>query len=329
MGNEINDDDKPFGNSFAKPLLEEETVSREYARTGSPIKTDSKEVEQPVIDRVEFNFDQFEQLAETQAAAAQAAAEDEDEEDASEISQTEHNDGLDPSEVALNKKVQAKIAKSQSKNIVGMYVMLLRAIWKWIGKVDEQKLTMMHAKRQIDINAIIQNHPLIYHIKQMNEDVDSWEIDEDQEEAIEEALEIYMVSKNIQTSPGMNLAMAMGVPAVEMIGRALSHKKSIKTLISSVQEMQKQAMKRESTSFNSQNNQIKDLQDQLEQERESNRNKQLMETIVTEKSEKVAPPKTPTGGRNVRKNERSKEITVKSNKPAVSIEKKETVKTEK
>lgn len=319
MENQIINDKEPFGNSFAKPLLEEETVAREYALTGSPIKSETPEVPKKVIERVEFNFDQFDQLEDSKNIEEEE--DDEEEFDNSEASQTEHNDGLDPAEVALNKKVQAKIAKSQSKNIVGMYVMLLRACWKWLGKVDEQKLTMMHAKRQIDINAIIQDHPLIYHIKQMNSEVDDWEIDEDQEEAIVEALEIYMVSKNIQTSPGMNLAMAMGVPAVEMIGRAMSHKKSIKTLISSVQEMQKQSMKQQSIANQTQNNQIRELQAQLDRERESNRNKQLMENIEPEQAPKEpAIRKAATTSRQVKKNEKSKPIVVKANKPAVSIE---------
>jgi hypothetical protein len=233
---EVIDGQHPFGKitDFSKSILEEETVDREYAKTGSPIQSTEKKDSE--IERVDFDYSQFNQINHSETE------EDEDVEEM-EQSQTDFNGDLDPEEVKLNKKVQAKIAKSQSKNIVGFYVMLLRACWKWLGKTDENKLQVMHIRNEIDINKIINNHPLIYHIKQMNNEVDEWEMDEDQIEAIEEALEIFMISKNIQTSPGVNLAIAMGVPAIEMIGRALNQKRQMKNLISAVSELHQKEQK--------------------------------------------------------------------------------------
>lgn len=321
---EITNDENPFGNTFDKPVLSEETVSRDYAKSGSPIKATETEEPQPVIDRVSFDLSKFDEMAKAKQVAI-LDEDDEDDEDV-EISQTDHNADLDKDEVALNKKVQAKIAKSQSKNIVGMYIMLLRAAWKWVGKVDEQKLNVMHSKGQIDINLMIASHPLIYHIKKHNSDIDEWEIDEDQEEAIVEALEIYMISKNIQTSPGMNLAMAMGVPLVEMIGRAISQKRDMKALIDSVAQIHK---------GNIQNRQIQVaevsknnlLQQQLEEVR--SRNEELMNQSVqtpapiVKAKESSKTPSSETNGRTVKKNQKTVASPVKSKKAAVQVEPKE------
>lgn len=316
------DDETPFGKTFNRSILEDETVQigREYAKTGSPInESDSPEVEKTPIDRVEFDYSQFDKLSD------ESIEDDEDDEDDSfrEKTMTEHNSELDSDEVTLNKKVQADIAKSQAKNIVGMYIMLLRACWKWIAKIDESKINMLHAKGQLDINTIISNHPLIYHIKNMNSEVDEWDIDEDQEDAIIDALKIYMVSKNIQTSPGMNLAMAMGVPAVEMIGRAISHKKSINTLINSVTEMHKSNNKKIAQLKQSENLQNQILQQQIDET--SQRNAELMQTIESQNASKKQ--EAPKSSRTVRKNSKSGQVAVKKNVPAIKVEPKAESKT--
>jgi hypothetical protein len=306
------DDKHPFG-KFTKPILAENTPNRGYATTGSPIQEEEAQAEKETIERVEFDYDSaFETMHNKEE-------DDDDDDDSGEVTQTQHNAGLDDDEVKLNKKVQAKIAKSQSQNIVGFYVMILRACWRWLGKYDEQKLNVMHIRGEIDIHKTINNHPLIYHIKQLNAEVDEWEIDEDQQEAIQEALEIYMISKNIQTSPGMNLAMAMGVPAIEMLGRAIGQKRQINNLIASVSEMHQAEKKKQTILQRNAEAEQNSLRMQLEQEQA--RNKELMQSAEVVKKE----PQPTT--RTARKDKPSPAIDV-AKKPAMQVSKEKYAKTD-
>ncbi len=295
MGAENHLDDKePFG-SFNRKVLTEDTPGREYAITGSPIKTDPIQGEEkPTIDRVEFDFSQFENNIETSYLE-----EEEDQGNAKgEQSQTDYNKELgDPDEVALNKKVQAKLAKGQAKNIAGIYVMILKAAWKWIGKYREDKLQIMHIRGEIDINIIIREHPFIQHIREMNNEVDEWELDGDAIEAIVDALEIYLISQNIQTSPGMNLAMAMGVPAIEMLAKAWGHKREMKSLVQAVSEMHqnnKTTARKQQIEISKANS----LQEQLAEERAKNQElinaSEKLNDVSQQDTQRIAPKRTQT-----------------------------------
>lgn len=295
MGAENHLDDKePFG-SFNRKVLTEDTPGREYAITGSPVKTDQiPGEEKPTIDRVEFDFSQFENNIETSNLE-----EEEIEGNAKgELSQTEYNKELgDPDEVALNKKVQAKLAKGQAKNIAGIYVMILKAAWKWIGKYREDKLQIMHIRGEIDINIIIRDHPFIQHIREMNNEVDEWELDGDAIEAIVDALEIYLISQNIQNSPGMNLAMAMGVPAIEMLAKAWGHKREMKSLVQAVSEMHqnnKTTARKQQIEISKANS----LQELLAEERAKNQElinaSEKIKEVSQQVAQRVAPKRTPS-----------------------------------
>lgn len=295
----------PFGNNFEKKILSEDTPDREYAQTGSPIKIEKETVP---IERVEFDYSKFDTIA--QQTAMEDDYEEEEEDLTSEKSQTQHNRELeDPDEIALNKKVQAKIAKSQAKNVVGVYVMLLRAAWKWLGKYSEDKLTAMHIRGEIDMNFVIQQHPLIQHIKQLNSEVDEWDLDEDQVEVIEEAMEIYMVSKNIQTSPGMNLGLAMTVPAIEMLGRAFAQKRRVKSLISSVAEIHQNQVAQSKRKTEIEQNRINQLTSELEESRL--KNEELMNASAN-LVEKPKPSKEALTPSSTSKETPTKRITQKS-----------------
>lgn len=283
------DDKNPFGGTFDRKPLQEDTPQRDYALSGSPVKTE-KPADTVEIERVEFDYSQFDQQIQS---AAIDEEEDNNEIGSGEQTQTQYNADLDdPDEVALNKKVQAKLAKSQAKNIAGIYLMILKAAWRWLGKYREDKLHIMHIRGEIDVNIIIRDHPFIETIRNMNAEVDEWELDSDSIEAIVDALEIYLVSQNIQTSPGMNLAMAMGVPAIEMLSKAWANKREIKSMVAAVSEMHlqnKKALKQQQGLQQSQQQKIIELEKTLEAERL--RNEKLMnpslganiETTTTEK----------------------------------------------
>jgi hypothetical protein len=228
-------------------FLTEEMIHREYAETGSTVKgLDKKEVD---IDRVSYDPNDFNFEDETEIEVREnkvAEGDDDDDEGFDDIpgDKSDKND-LSPEEVALNKKIQNKLAKSQSKTITELYCFILLTAVKFTCKIDESKIYSREAAGQLSANRIIGNLPLIQHIKNSNAQIDELDIDDDTKEAIMEAMEIYLTSLNIQTSPGMNLLIAMGTPALTLFMQGFHMKREMNNLIkASVQNHvpQKQAI---------------------------------------------------------------------------------------
>lgn len=219
-------------------LLDQNIKDRTYAKEGSSFS--APKVDEPKIERVPFSMDDFnmdEAILEEERDENGRLLDDEDE-----LTRTATEKELPDDEVALNKSVQRKIAKSQAKNITNFYLMFLMMAIRWICKTDENKIYIAEAQGKLSANQLIAGHPLITHIRNANEIVDELEVDEDAREAIEEAMEIYLTSMNIQTSPGANLAIAMGVPAVTMFMEGMKQKRNIKGLITAASNLHQESV---------------------------------------------------------------------------------------
>lgn len=219
-------------------LLDQNIKDRSYAKEGSSFS--ATKIDEPKIERVPLSMDDFNM--------DEAELEEERDEngrllvDEDELTRTATEKELPDDEVALNKSVQRKIAKSQAKNITNFYLMFLMMAIRWICKTDENKIYIAEAQGKLSANQLIAGHPLITHIRNANEIVDEIEVDEDAREAIEEAMEIYLTSMNIQTSPGANLAIAMGVPAVTMFMEGMKQKRNIKGLITAASNLHQESV---------------------------------------------------------------------------------------
>lgn len=219
-------------------LLDQNIKDRSYAKEGSSFS--ATKIDEPKIERVPFSMDDFnmdEDELEEERDENGRLLDDEDE-----LTRTATEKELPDDEVALNKSVQRKIAKSQAKNITNFYLMFLMMAIRWICKTDENKIYIAEAQGKLSANQLIAGHPLITHIRNANEIVDELEVDEDAREAIEEAMEIYLTSMNIQTSPGANLAIAMGVPAVTMFMEGMKQKRNIKGLITAASNLHQESV---------------------------------------------------------------------------------------
>lgn len=209
-------------------FMQEEVIHRDYATTGATSTDPDAEIVAPLeqvgYNPEDFNFDDAEEIEITD----EGHVKDDEEEQELESSK---NEGLSNEQILLNKKVQKKIAESQSKTITQMYCFILLAAVKFVCKVDEDKILTADARGELNANQLIANLPLIQHIKNGNTYVAALDIDDDAKESIREALEIYMTAMNIQTSPGMNLAIAMITPAITLFMDGLQHKKTMKNLI--------------------------------------------------------------------------------------------------
>lgn len=169
-------------------LLDQNIKDRSYAKEGSSFS--STKIDEPKIERVPFSMDDFnmdEAELEEERDENGRLLDDEDE-----LTRTATEKELPDDEVALNKSVQRKIAKSQAKNITNFYLMFLMMAIRWICKTDENKIYIAEAQGKLSANQLIAGHPLITHIRNANEIVDELEVDEDAREAIEEAMEIYL-----------------------------------------------------------------------------------------------------------------------------------------
>ena len=250
---------------FDQEILSNNVIDRDYAKTGNILGDNAPvETQKPQIERVNFDFSRLSN--EEIEVEEEVIDEDGDLLENHTETQIEHNDGLDPEQVALNKKVQNKIAKSQSKNIINVYCFILIQSIRWSTTINEEKLYAAESRNEIDLSAVIGNLPLIQHIKNGNEAIRNIVVDEDSREAMQEALEIYMTSMNIQTSPGVNLAIAMGTPAITLFMDAFQQKRSMKTLISAQMETHALAVKKN-----------KALENQVSQE--AARNAELMREL--------------------------------------------------
>lgn len=268
---------------FDTEILNENVIDREYAKSGGIGIAQNNEKTQ--VDRVQFDYSQI-NLNDIEEESDEVINEEGELIEGLEETQTMHNEGLSPEEVALNKKVQNKIAKSQSKNIINVYCFLLVQSIRWSCTINEEKLYASESRNEIDLSVMIGNLPLIQHIKNGNEAIRNIIVDEDSREAMQEALEIYMTSMNIQTSPGVNLAIALGTPAVTLFMDAFQQKRSMKTLIQASMETHALAVKKNAA-----------LQNKLNEE--ADRNAQLMaemeamkQQIVQSQNTQESTPKT-------------------------------------
>jgi hypothetical protein len=213
-------------------FLKNDVIERNYAKTGNITKQQEvepdKEIQRVGYDDSDFEFTDEEEF---QVDENGRAVNNEDED-------LEIDDNRSSEQISLDKKVQAKIAKSQSKTITDMYCFILLAAVKHFSKFDENKVLEMDARGELSASQVIAGLPLIQHIKNGNEYVKRLEIDEESRDSIQEALEIYMIAMNIKTSPGLNLAMAMATPAIGLFMEGMSQKKEMKNLVSIALETQ-------------------------------------------------------------------------------------------
>lgn len=229
---------KTVPNNYAdndSSILQEEVIDRSYAQSGTPIKLDPANAPtEEVIERVDFDTSNFQDMV----IAQEKESDDEDDAEPTSLK----NENLSDEEIKLNKSVQRKIAKSQSKNIVNIYCFLVLGAIKWYGVYDEDKAYKLAQSGDLSLTQKFADLSLIEHINNHNEHVRNLTIDEDFREAMQDALEIWMISKDIKTSPELNLAMAFLTPVIQLFMEASAQKRSIKKLVTLAMDTHQQSV---------------------------------------------------------------------------------------
>jgi len=245
-------------------FLTQDIIERDYAESGNLIGKNPNALEVDpanTIHSVEFDWDQHQ--VDTQEMQLEFDSHGRSTDAEEDVAVIDRDSNLSSEQISLNKTVQKKIAKSQSKNITNAYCFIVLACVKFFCTIDEGKVNIMEARGELDANKIIRDLPLIQHIRNGNEYVRRMEIDEDAREAIQEALEIFLQAKNIQTSPEVNLLIAMATPVFHLASDAYRQKSEMNSLIRYAKEMNQTI---------AQNNDLQDQVNQWKQRAEGFRN---------------------------------------------------------
>lgn len=127
----------------------------------------------------------------------------------------------------LNPKTKRRVAEQTAETLLKGYSRLAPKPFKWLAKIDEEKIERMHFEGEIDINLeVSEGTTFDDYVKQTNEKVEElFEVDEDTLNEIREPLIEVLMEQKLELTPQQRLAMAVVSHLVQMFSIAISLRK--------------------------------------------------------------------------------------------------------
>lgn len=127
----------------------------------------------------------------------------------------------------LNPKTKRRVAEQTADTILKGYSRLAPKPFKWLAKIDEEKIEKMHFEGEIDITLEVSSGTTFEdYVRQTNEKVDELlEVDEDTLEEIREPLIEVLMEQKLELTPQQRLGMAVVSHLVQMFSVAMSLRK--------------------------------------------------------------------------------------------------------
>lgn len=144
----------------------------------------------------------------------------------------------------LNPNTKRRAAEQTAKAILSGYAKLAPQPFKWLAKIDEQKVEQMSFEGQIDINIeVSEGMTFDDYVKQTNEQVDEiFEVQEETLDEIREPLIEVLMEQEMELTPQQRLTMAVVSHLFQMLTVALKLRKQNNRIL----EYQKQLTNRAS-----------------------------------------------------------------------------------
>jgi len=128
----------------------------------------------------------------------------------------------------LNPNTRKKVAEQSADAILKGYAKIIPQPFKWLAKIDEQKVEKLALDGQIDITIEVSETGMTFDefMKQSNEQVDEvFEVDTDTLDEIREPLVEVLMEQELELTPQQRLAMAVVSHIAQMLMTALKLRK--------------------------------------------------------------------------------------------------------
>lgn len=127
----------------------------------------------------------------------------------------------------LNPKTKRRVAEQTAETLLKGYSRLAPKPFKWLAKIDVEKIERMHFEGEIDINLeVSEGTTFDDYVKENNEKVDEiFEVDEDTLNEIREPLIEVLLEQKLELTPQQRLGMAVVSHLFQMLSIAINLRK--------------------------------------------------------------------------------------------------------